>query len=301
MSTVFLFGAGASYGSGDCFPEPPPLGAGGGLFRALQKAGGVAASINQQLSELFIKDFESGMAEFFTTRNIDVTAFLREMGAYFTQFKPGPSNLYRIVIDLLAKTKRKAVLSTTNYELLVELAINQAGYNVNYSGFSASRNTMPVLKIHGSCNFFPSEHIKISNINFLVSEGFAILNTGIRIAKNLQEVSDFYRLENSVAPAISMYARGKSVLYGPSFIAEQQKAWQLEIERASRIYVIGLRVNCADAHIWNPLKSSKAPLYYVGQSEDFIEWKEDVRRKQAYVIATTFAESIEHIKRHLKV
>ncbi len=34
MSSAFLFGAGASFGSGNCYPEPPPLGNGlDGLFK----------------------------------------------------------------------------------------------------------------------------------------------------------------------------------------------------------------------------------------------------------------------------
>jgi hypothetical protein len=92
MSSVFLFGAGASKGSLDCHPYSPPLGF--ELFPDLQKAGGVAATVEETLANIFIKEnFEAGMAEFIETRNTDITALLREMSAYFVQFIPGENNL----------------------------------------------------------------------------------------------------------------------------------------------------------------------------------------------------------------
>ena len=92
MSTVFLFGAGASYGSGECYPKNPPLGF--QLFDELQGWGGVATTADENLRDTFKKDFEAGMAEFFRTRNTDITRFLREMADYFAQFEPGTKNYY---------------------------------------------------------------------------------------------------------------------------------------------------------------------------------------------------------------
>jgi protoporphyrinogen oxidase len=92
MSTVFLFGAGASYGSGECYPKNPPLGP--GLFAELQRWGGVAATVDEDLRRTFEGDFEKGMEHFFRTRNSDITPFLREMADYFAQFEPGPNNYY---------------------------------------------------------------------------------------------------------------------------------------------------------------------------------------------------------------
>ena len=77
MATLFLFGAGASRYSGECFPEPPPLGT--ELFDALVKRGGVAATIDADLAAVFRKDFERGTSLFRRQRGGDVTTLLREM------------------------------------------------------------------------------------------------------------------------------------------------------------------------------------------------------------------------------
>src|ERR1700674_2532963 len=125
MSVLFLFGAGASYGSGDCVPEPPPLGK--DLFLKLVKAGGIARTVKPPMSELFIKDFEKGMAAFFTERNADVNPFLRDMALYFLPFAPGPKNIYVKLFSAIAKGDHAIVVATTNYEMLIELAIQAAG------------------------------------------------------------------------------------------------------------------------------------------------------------------------------
>lgn len=300
MSSVFLFGAGASYGSMDCYPHPPPLGC--KLFRELQKAGGVAASIEPSLSTLFEEDFEKGMAEFRSKRNVETTAFLREMSLYFAKFAPGPDNLYGRVIKILKETKSKAIFVTTNYDLLIELAILRAGYKYAHQEFPVPVDNIPVLKIHGSCNFLPTLPPRhITNIGFDVGteSGATIMDIDVSVATPY-EVIEFCRREDSIAPAIAVYAKGKQILFGYRFVDRQQQAWQLEVKRASKIYVIGLRVNPEDTHIWGALKSAKAPLHYVGgESDEFIEWKNNQKRKQAYIVGEKFEEAIPHIKRHL--
>jgi hypothetical protein len=154
MGTVFLFGAGASYGSCDCTPYCPPLGT--KLFSELQGRGGVAAEVTGALRDKFENDFERGMEEFFRYRNTETTAFLREMADYFAQFEPGPKNYYVELARIVAQAKSSVVLATTNYEMLLELAVKRAGYNIVYDKPPYyPKGGIPVLKLHGSCNFLP--------------------------------------------------------------------------------------------------------------------------------------------------
>lgn len=297
MSSVFLFGAGASYGSGPCHPYPPPLGT--QLFSALQALGGVAATVNEELAQLFFRNFEEGMDAFWLTRNTSTTELLREMARYFVQFEPLPGNCYLELFSILGGTRKKAVFATTNYDLLIEHAICQSGLLIAYTGLPVSARNVPVLKIHGSCNFLPNlKPRQISGIAFDLSEskGGAILETGVRVAKSAQEVLQFCDTEDSVAPALAMYSPSKQVLFCRGFVQEQQDALLHALNEAARVYVIGLRVHVIDEHIWGPLSKSKVPLYYVGfEPEDFASWVTSNKRSNAYVLSDSFRNALPKI------
>ena len=157
MSSVFLFGAGASFGSGNCYPEPPPLGNGEkGLFRKLQERGGFAASVTKSLADLFIEDFEKGMAELHSNSERDAFALLREMSLYFIKFRPLEGNLYKELIKFIISKKHPAIFATTNYDLLIESSIYQLAHKPLYQLLPVWTNTFLILKIHGSCNFLPN-------------------------------------------------------------------------------------------------------------------------------------------------
>src|SRR5690606_33824911 len=98
MSTIFLLGAGASYGSDGCTPYNPPLGNGeDGLFNKLLSENGVAKYINEndsELAEMFMENFEQGMDSFREKYPSKVTSFHREMARYFIKFIPEQKNLY---------------------------------------------------------------------------------------------------------------------------------------------------------------------------------------------------------------
>ena len=125
MSSIFLFGAGASYGSGPCTPRPPPLGT--QLFAELQAVGGVAATVDTDLANEFMRDFEAGMDRFRVECNIEVIKLLRDMARFFAPFEPLPGNSYLELLRVLDGTRKKAVMVTTNYDLLIEHAVVQSG------------------------------------------------------------------------------------------------------------------------------------------------------------------------------
>ena len=86
--TVFLFGAGASYGSDT--QGTPPLGA--DLFEELRRFNPDAwGSISGDLAERFRSDFEEGMK---SVPSRALAPLQRAMAAYFFDFKPRTSSLY---------------------------------------------------------------------------------------------------------------------------------------------------------------------------------------------------------------
>ncbi len=262
-------------------------------------------SVTDSLADLFEKDFEEGMAEFYSTRECEVPAFLREMCLYFLGFQSLEGNLYKELVRFIASTKHQVVFATTNYDLLIEHSICQLGYIVEYRGLPVPKNSFSVLKIHGSCHFLPSIDVKFENCSFsFAGEGkpprvLKILDAPVRVAQPYEAIK-FCKEEDSIAPAIAIYAKGKGVMFCNNYILQQQKFWQESVIKAKKIFIIGLRVNEEDAHIWQPLASSKAQLLYVGKSEDFDKWKSENGRKNAHWIAERFDESIAIIKNHLR-
>ena len=301
MSSVFLIGAGASFGSGPCTPESPPLGA--CFFEQFKKMGGIATTIDDKLAQLFAMDFEKAMDEFFEKRNTDVTPFLRDMAKYFCQFEPLDGNLYGELIKILGKDKKKATFVTTNYDLLIELSAMQQGMLISYSGLPAPKNNLPILKIHGSCNFLPDmggSSIKGISFDISASQGGSILEAGIKVAKNTREILKFCEEEDAIAPALAMYSPDKRVLYCKSFVEQQQKAWKKEVSKAKRVYIIGLKVHAVDEHIWGVLAESKCKKYYVGgEPKAFSAWAQDSAAKNCHTIATKFEDALPIIARHL--
>lgn len=154
MTALFLFGAGASFGSGPCHPHEPPLGS--CLFSALRALGGTASRLPDELARIFEKDFELGMSQFRYQYPGYATDILRDMAAYFAPFKPLDGNAYIELAQMLATRRERSILSTTNYDLLIEHAIMQSGFEVSYSAKPDVPSAMTVLKIHGRATSSPT-------------------------------------------------------------------------------------------------------------------------------------------------
>jgi hypothetical protein len=275
------------------------------LFSALQAAGGIAATVEAGMAAEFERDFEAGMDRFFIEHHTRTTELLRDMARFFAQFEPLPENLYLKLLRVLDGTRKKAIMVTTNYDLLIEHAVNQYGLRVSYE-LPAPAQNIPILKIHGSCNFLPDMMPRqISNILFDViseaGEGASILESAVKIASPY-EVIDFCDRENSVAPALAMYSPSKRILFCKRFIESQREAWLRAVSSTARIYVIGLRVHVVDEHIWGPLAKATAPIYYVGREPDeFSDWARSVKkdRRSARPLADSFEAAIPRIATHL--
>ncbi len=227
------------------------------------------------------------------------------MAHYFAQFEPGSENYYGELAKIVAQAKGSVVFATTNYEMLIELATNQAGYDIAY-GKPAHypRGGIPVLKLHGSCNFLPDpKGVSFQNITFDLAPELhdlpveqmtsAIYDGPVKPASP-SEVRNFCRKEASMAPALGLYLPGKHVLWCPSFVEYQQELWRKAVKRAGRIYIIGAAVYAHDRHIWDVLATAKGQLRYVGPDpKPFLEW---ARAGVARVLASWRAASRKHFR-----
>jgi hypothetical protein len=265
MTCVVLLGAGASFGSLDVTPHTPPLGNGGnGLFSRLDAAGGLASGLPEELKATFRANFEKGMSEYYEYSNGTIMGFQRELAGYLAQFKPGPTNTYISLIRALGI--KRVIYSSLNYDLLFELSAAALGLSTTYSAESRD-NHARLLKLHGSCNFWPDIPIGMISGLTVSRSGRADVQAPIR---PLNQEQTIYRCANddSLAPAIAMYAEGKAVKVSPDYVEAQQAQWQSVVSKAKHIFVVGVRVHNIDEHIWAPLVSTKASVTYFGRPPD---------------------------------
>ncbi len=294
MVAVVLLGAGASYGSGDVDPSVPPLG--NRLFDELERAGGVAAGLPDSLKLAFRENFELGMAEYCKHVDGDIMRFQRELAHYLAAFAPGPSNVYGQLINSLGA--RRVIYCTLNYDLLFELSAARLGLSTSYS-VELLPNHVRLLKPHGSCNFWPDLPIGMFRGCTFAGSGRADIQANVRPLNRSQTIQRCM-LEDSVAPAIAMYAEGKSVKVCPDYVEHQQAMWAESVAKVKKVFIVGVRINSADTHVWDELERSHASITYFGidasSKQAFDEWKSSARRRNAFFVMTNFRGCIPVIK-----
>lgn len=299
MGVLFLFGAGASHGSGPCLPANPPLGR--DLLLRMREEGGIASTIEGDLLDCFIDDPEKGMIKFFEERNRDTTELLKQMCAYLAKFSINDGNTYVKLFNILKKRK-SICIATTNYDLLIEQAISSVGCFTQYYSSERVPNNIPVLKIHGSINFIPLANI--SNIGFEIppNSNSKIIDGPVEIYDNAEKIIEYCKSTTALSPAVAMYHPNKTVLHCPSLVAKQQKDFHSEISTSSKIFIVGLKINPDDKHIWSKIENTKADIYIVDRDKKATEsWINRINKKNIYHIADTFEESVMRIKSILQL
>jgi len=285
-----FFGAGASFGSGEVKPKPPPLGS--GLFEELQMAFPSSWGKIPDNIALHFRDFEEGMGIIWERYSHKVPRLMREMAMFFSQFIPRYGNLYYKLTDYLVKKDLLAntLFSTLNYECLLELAASDLGLKVNY--FDEPANDLFTLwKLHGSCNF-KLKGIEAQGIRYTRGVSFG----GGIIPIQLNQVYSQFSANNSLYPAMSIYTRGKPNQMAPEFIQSLQKRWADYIMYSDLICIIGIRPHPPDKHIWEPLANTDGKILFIGNKERFESWaKENRPDKENCWIAQKFDEGIREL------
>jgi len=297
VATILLLGAGASYGSVGSTPHVPPLG--NGLFTDLVKRGGIAASLPADIKKLFENNFEDGMAEYYKYSDGNIMTFQRELAHYLSNFQPTDSNVYINLINELGS--QRIIYSSLNYDLLFELSAGKLGLFTSYTS-EYQKGGVRLLKIHGSSNFWPDLPTGMFQNCTMSGNGMADIQAPIK-PLNQVETLDKCIKENSVAPAIAMFAVGKKIKISPDYVEQQYEIWKAQILKSSKIFVVGVRVHEVDYHIWGVLGKVKAKVVYFGFESDraeFEQWKKNSNKKNAYFINSDFKNSVKTIKRMCK-
>ncbi|MCD9490278.1 hypothetical protein GLP30_05465 [Photobacterium phosphoreum] len=238
------------------------------------------------------------MAEYYDYSNGNIMSFQRELAEYLAGFQPTSSNVYINLIKELGS--QRIIYSSLNYDLLFELSAASLGLFTNYSS-KYSQGGIRLLKFHGSSNFWPDLPTGMFKNCQMSGSGRADIQAPI---KPLDQVGTLNkcRLEDSVAPAIAMFAVGKKVKISPDYVENQYDMWKQQVEKASKIFVVGVRVHEVDEHIWSLLGKVKGKVTYFGFESDRVEfeqWKSNHKKKNSYFYKSNFEQSVNTMKRLL--
>lgn len=289
---LFLFGAGASYGSQTC--ARPPLG-GCDLFNALVGCDPAGwGKLNTDLAKIFRNDFEEGMAQIVDTRR---TALQLALARYLFGFEPSDGNLYFKLAKRIRRYRADkgvrwpGAFATLNYDRLLQSALTRAGLHFDlYEGFL---DAFEMCAPHGLCNLFPSRVRYDPNVSIDPRNPMVVFEAGSRIEFDkspvlLESPSDFALAASwPFPPVMSYYEPLKESTVQMEWLEDRRDRFTMLVRSAEKIAIIGVRVHAeVDQHIWAPLADTPATLLYCsGNADDFRKWRLKVQRNNSNDIA----------------
>lgn len=265
MRHHFLFGAGASAFSGGCDPKPPPLG--NKLFADLKGTLRCKDHIPIEIQTLFQQDFEAGMDALWQARPGLIQSFLQDMAKYFLQFKPHSSNYYVQFLRIMLRKPVAVNIATLNYDMLIEHSIEMLGLCYQHPIELRKKATLPVFKLHGSCNIVPDVNITGMTLVVPPSAEPGVVVGGIGGARvkslSISDMHHFLHDQQTAVPLLAMYHKDKPVRDCPDVITQMQAMWAATLNNSEKLFVIGTRLVTHDTHIWDPIANFKGELCWV--------------------------------------
>ncbi|MBI1986755.1 MAG: hypothetical protein HYS70_00180 [Nitrospinae bacterium] len=277
MEYLFLFGAGASYGSDS--QNTPPLGA--GLFDELRRFNpDTWGTIGGALATEFRQDFEQAMK---SVNPQALASLQRAMAAYFFQFAPRTSSLYfQLAQRIVASKGWSGAGCTLNYERLLEVSLLASGIRTFVGERAPGLSGVELCLPHGCCHLFcDAVQGTAAGVSF---HGFGVQTDGpVTVIADPQKHRARI-LGDAFPPVMSYFEPAKQTTAGRSFIEGQRNRWAALATSAKTIVVVGVRVRPHDNHIWKPLSSTSARIVYCGGpsgSPEYLSWASAARAGRA--------------------
>jgi len=203
----------------------------------------------------------------------------RAMAAFFFNFTPQPTNLYRSIAKALKRRKWEGAFITLNYERLLELSLLSEGIQPCIgSPQPGDDKAIEICLPHGCCHIFcESVHGRAGMVSFAGPN--VSTNGPIKVIGAYSEHRQ--RIQNDAFPPVMSYFEpDKQTTSGNNFIVAQRQRYSEIVSDAESIALIGIKVREHDKHIWEPLANSKAQILYVSGEKSKAEyetWKEKRR------------------------
>lgn len=291
-----LAGAGASFGcegAVDLLGQRPPLG--DQLFPRMCQ---VSENWRQQPQEPFQRGFEEGMKAILDTLDgRSVWPLWRDVARYIWTIWGRSETTYMQLLRILSKVEDLSLtLSTLNYDLLLEQGLEACALPYHYGGLLGSPpESIPLFKLHGSVNW-------VSNMTVQVGQASAVpfSGGGLQLVCSLSEFESSLK-RNELGAILSIYEPGKRTLNEPRFVEAVQESWRQELSTAQMLVCVGVRPMAHDRHIWEPIRSSRAPLIVIGAdpSEEHL-WGGIRDLRSVRFIGSKFASSLPLLKDALR-
>lgn len=284
---LFIFGAGASYGSDTDKNLVPPLAA--DLFNCLAKQYSDISNspVVMSLASEFSKDFEQGLLKLYEYQPQFWSILQRRMAHYFFQYgisiRIREQNLYYNLGKSIRISGNEIALATLNYERMLEHCINAAFQN------NFSKRNIELCLPHGCCHLF-CDSVKATSGMVFFDPKSVTTNGPVIPIHNPDEL--YKRLqEDAMPPVMSYFEPTKITTSGANFISEQRIRFKHLISEASKIAVIGIKIREHDEHIWQPLKDTSAKIIYCSGKEDaahYEAWRDDKPHRSNDLVIHSF-------------
>ena len=296
-NSLILFGAGASFGSGEVFPKAPPMAT--DLLSALNRLYPNAwGKLSKELQSSLSEDFEAGVVSIGDQHPHALPPLQRSVASFFFNFRPGANNLYRKLAKRMKKYRWSGALVTLNYERLLELSLMEEGLSP-YCGTQPAKadNPVEVCLPHGCCHIFcESVRGTAAGISF---SGQNVTTTGsVRVISDYAEFTKRIQ-EDAFPPVMSYFNPSKSTTSCANFIEEQRARYNALVASAEVIAIVGIKVRPHDGHLWDALASATGKLVYcsgVSGATEFEAWaKQEREDRPNRVLKKFFSEGFAEV------
>lgn len=304
-SWVILIGAGASFGAGGIAPGAPPLGA--KLYQALRVAfPRTWGNLPKFLEDAFGPngtDFEAGMSALIESAGMQATQMQRELGHLLTRYnisQPSICLFVRLATYLgRALGSRSIMVSSLNYDMLIEEALSIAGVPFRYCDQIQHASTIAVNKPHGSGNFLPVGGV-VAMPGVYMNAQAVTTNPTIEALPRSQALS-YYAGSNQIPPCMSFFMPGKASMTRHWITEAMQKGLRDAVLGAEVVITVGVRPLPEDHHIWNPIRDTQAEVLLCCAEAEYQDWRSGFRSAMpTKFLGSTFDQALPNIVAHLE-
>lgn len=295
---TLMFGAGASFGSGNCSPKNPPLG--NDLFLELLRLGGAFARLDERQKKVFLEQgFESGMATV-ANDSRQINPLQKELACYLSSFNTQPDNAYSRLFNKIKTVCDRLAIATLNYDLLIEQSLAHHRIAFNYN---SEKGSMSLMKIHGSSNFLPELGGLTLSGNVMINCGTFVEGLQTNAVSSTREIGAWCNdpKNSDISPVLAMYAKDKRTVMNRELVEKMQTNYSNTLLKSSHVIIVGTKYIEHDQHVWKPISESSADILIIDPYPDStLRWAQGIKPRRLTVLSKSFDKSVWDIAKYVR-